>query len=296
MHLNLSESREIVIPILTKDFQNKIKLVFSKSIDLKEQSSAKIHQAEHLLLAELGLVDWDPDPRLSFVKNYADTQRAERIDADYFQPKYTEIEDSVRSYSGGWDMLGNLVYIQDSNFRPEEEIEYSYIELADIGINGEITECMISVGKNLPTRARRRVEMGDVIVSSIEGSLDRIALVGQQYDQALCSTGFHVLKSKAIYPETLLVLMKSVIGQNQLRKGCSGTILSAISKSKLNSLHLPRVREEIQAQIQQKVMDCFNLRNRSKHMLECAKRSVEITIEQDEQTAIEWLDNNADDG
>ena len=33
----------------------------------------------------------------------------------------------------------------------------------------------------------------------------------------------------------------------------------------------------------------FNLQTQSKHLLECAKRAVEIAIEQDEQTAIDYL-------
>ena len=39
----------------------------------------------------------------------------------------------------------------------------------------------------------------------------------------------------------------------------------------------------------QKVVDSFNSRNRAKDLLEHAKRAVEIAIEQDEQTAIDWL-------
>ena len=33
-----------------------------------------------------------------------------------------------------------------------------------------------------------------------------------------------------------------------------------------------------------------NLRRHAKDLLECAKRAVEIAIEQDEQTAIDWLE------
>ncbi len=295
-NVNPEELKKVDIPLLCDELQSKITLSFDNAFSLIKASEVKYHQAENSFLTELGLIDWNPKHSLSFVRKYSDAQHADRIDADYFQPKHAEIEETIRRYPGGWDTLGNLVNIQDSNFKPEEEIEYSYIELADIGINGEITVCTISKGKDLPTRARRRIETGDVIVSSIEGSLDRIALIDGQYDQALCSTGFYILKSKAINPETLLVLMKSLIGQHQLKKGCAGTILSAISKINLDSLCLPRVREEIQAKIQQKVTECFNLRNRSKHLLECAKRSVEIAIEQDEQTAIDWLDNNAEGG
>lgn len=95
--------------------------------------------------------------------------------------------------------------------------------------------------------------------------------------------------SKFFNSETLLVLLKSIVGQLQLKKGCSGTILTAINKDEFNKLVLPKVDEAVRFQIQQKITESFNLRKQSKHLLECAKRAVEIAIEQNEDTAIKWL-------
>ena len=52
---------------------------------------------------------------------------------------------------------------------------------------------------------------------------------------------------------------------------------------------IPLLPEDKQAEIQQKVVESFNLRNHAKALLEYAKRAVEITIEKDEQAAINWL-------
>jgi type I restriction enzyme, S subunit len=115
-------------------------------------------------------------------------------------------------------------------------------------------------------------------------------LIDNEYNQALCSTGFHVISSKTINPETLLVLLKSIIGQMQLKKGCSGTILTAINKDEFRKVVVPILPQEIQEEIRQKITESFALRRQSKHLLECAKRAVEIAIEQDEQAAIDWLE------
>ncbi len=179
--------------------------------------------------------------------------------------------------------------LQDSKFNPDAETEYKYIELANIGGNGEVTGCMVEQGEDLPTRARRKVNTGDVIISSVEGSLDSMALITEEYDGALCSTGFHVVRSDMLKSEVLLVILKSIIGQLQLKKGCSGTILTAINKEEFSKIAVPKIREEKQIEIQQKVLESFNGRKRAKHLLECSKRAVEIAIEQDEQAAIDWL-------
>ena len=57
----------------------------------------------------------------------------------------------------------------------------------------------------------------------------------------------------------------------------------------IRQMPIPNMSFETQRQISQKITDSFNLRKQSNHLLECAKRAVEIAIEQDEQTAIDWL-------
>ena len=150
---------------------------------------------------------------------------------------------------------------------------------------------MVEQGEDLPTRARRKVAAGDVIVSSIEGSLESIALITEEYDNALCSTGFHVIQSEVLNSKVLLVLLKSIVGQLQLKKGCSGTILTAINKEEFSKIAVPEIKEEKQAEIEQKVIESSNLRKQAKDLLEHAKHAVEIAIEQDEQTAINWLES-----
>ena len=270
--------------------ENRIANCFILHEVINKQSEQLYSQAQTLLLSELGFTNWQPKHRLTFVKNYSDTEQVERIDAEYYQPKYEEIAHAIKSCSGGWDTLENLVDLKDENFRPADKTEYKYIELANIAGNGEIAGCMIEQGQDLPSRARRKVATGDAIVSSIEGSLDSIALIDEEYDQALCSTGFYVVNSQAFNSETLLVLLKSIVGQLQLKKGCSGTILTAINKDEFGKVILPIIVEEKQIQIQQKVVESFRLRKQSRQLLECAKRAVEIAVEQDEQTAIDYLE------
>ena len=290
-NVNLEEVKRIEIPLLGNQLQKKITSSFDKAFHLIQSSEKVYHQAQTLLLTELGLTDWQPKQQLTFVKNFSDTQRVERIDANYFQPRYDDIVNAIKEYPGGWNTLENLARLKDSNFNPDAETEYKYIELANIGRNGEITDCMVEQGEGLPTRARRKVVARDVIVSSIEGSLESIALITEEYDRALCSTGFHVVQSDVLNSETLLVFLKSRVGQLQLKKGCNGTILTAINRDEFSRIVAPIIKADKQAEIQQKIVESFNLRKRAKDLLENAKRAVEIAIEQDEQAAIDWLDS-----
>lgn len=274
-----------------ENLQTEIEKTYLRSKDLTELSKVRYAETQPLLLSELGLDDWQLKHQLTFATDYASMQRAERIDADYFQPRYEDIISAIKCYPGGWGTIANQAHLKDSNFKPEPETEYKYLELANIGRDGEIKGCMVEHGQDLPSRARGKVNAGDVIVSSVEGSLESIALITEEYDNALCSTGFHTVKPGALNSETLLALLKSDVGQLQLKKGCSGTILTAINRDEFGKIIVPIIKSERQTEIQQKVIESFNLRKQAKELLEYAKRSVEIAIEQDEQTAIDWLES-----
>ena len=183
----------------------------------------------------------------------------------------------------------SLCNLYDKNFNPNEKKTYQYIELADVGQSGDISDVGIQYGSDLPTRARRIVKSGQIIVSSVEGSLQSCALITDEYDGALCSTGFYVLDSNYINSETLLVLFKSEPIQALMKQRCSGTILTAISKDELLSMPLPMIDEGIQTEIATKVQESFAFRKQSKQLLEYAKRAVEMAIEQGEDVAMEWL-------
>ena len=197
-NVNAEELKRVEIPLISIALQGRITSSFDSAFSLVQASEAKYAEAETLLLAELGLIDWRPKQRLSFVRSFSDLAQAGRIDADYFQPKYNDIVNAIKAYTGGWDTLGNLVTIADKNFTPKDNAEYQYIELSNISDNGEVNGCTTELGKDLPSRARRQVTKGDVVVSSIEGSLASIALIDADYDLALCSTGFYVVNSANI--------------------------------------------------------------------------------------------------
>ena len=288
--LPLDKVRNIPIPLLSSGFQKYCRQIVEAGYKALRDSETLYRQAEQVLLAELGLLNWKPKHRLSFVKNFSDTQASERIDAEYFQPMYEEVVGRIKQYKKGFKSLAEIVKVKDKNFQPKDDVIYRYIELANILTNGNINGFIEAVGKELPTRARRKVNVGDVIVSTIEGALSSIALINDDLDNALCSTGFFIINSEKINSETLLVLLKSPVGQLQLKKGCSGTILTAIGDDEFKRIILPDLPAGIQIDIKKKITEMYESRALSKRLLDIAKRGVEMAIEKSEQDAKNWID------
>ncbi len=287
--LALVRIRNFKIPLLSESFQRVINKLINKADHAQHKAKLIYPQAEQILLSELGILNWKPKYKQSFIRNYSDTKSSDRIDAEYFQPVYDDLVEVVKKYKGGHKTLGSIVKIKDKNFVPEDDVTYKYIELANISANGNINGFIEAQGKALPTRARRKVNTGDVIVSSIEGSLSCIALITDDLNNALCSTGFYVVNSDSLNSETLLVLLKSLVGQLQLKKGCSGTILTAIGDTEFKKVILPEVAPKTQEAIKQKITYMYKSKAQSKSLLEIAKSGVEMAIEKNEEEAQNWI-------
>ena len=284
--LNLDDLKSLTIPRFTESLYLQIETAIKAAFASVDESKKRYQIAETILHDILCV-----SKCAIFEKTYSEKKLSAsfassgRLDAEYYQPKYEAIAQKLNTR----ETVLSLCNLYDKNFNPDEKQTYQYIELADVGQSGDIFDVDIQYGSDLPTRARRIVKSGQIIVSSVEGSLQSCALITSEYDGALCSTGFYVLDSDSINSETLLVLFKSEPIQALMKQRCSGTILTAISKDELLSMPLPMIEENVQKEIAAKVQESFALRKQSKQLLEYAKQAVEMAIEQGEDVAMEWL-------
>ena len=294
-HLTLPFVLNLKIPFISDAFFVTIKNLYTKSTSLLDDSLRFYNESVQLLNREIGYTDSHLSSNLSAnsIQTFSNSLlKYNRIDSEYYQPTYNQYYDIVKKYTNGFDTINHKCDIKDDNYLPKTKQKYKYIELSNVGKNGNITGHMECEGQELPTRARRIVATGDVIVSSIEGSLESCALVTEEYNDALCSSGFYVVRSSFFNPETLLVLFKSKPIQMLLKRGCSGTILTAISKNELNKIPLPLIKEDIQERIAQYVQDSFKLKRESKHLLDIAKQAVEMAIDENEGNALNLIKGN----
>lgn len=278
-HLTITLVKNFDILKAQEVLVEKCSQLYKKHREVLCLSKSLYTSAENYLLECLGMQGFVANPNAYNIKTLKESfLESGRIDAEYYLPKYEDYTKAVSAYAGGVAPLNEVCMIQDDNYTPEAKQTYRYIELADIGKSGDIMGCLCEKGEDLPTRARRLVLTGDVIVSSIEGSLGSCALITEDYNHALCSTGFYVVRSSQINSETLLTLFKSEPIQQLLKKGCSGTILTGIGKQEFKQIPIPLIRPEVQAEIAQHIQRSFSLRKEASQLLEEAKLSVEQVI------------------
>ncbi len=290
------------IPIPVWDaLPSAIEKTYLHSKELKELSKTRYNDAQTLLLSELGLADWQPKQQLTFVKNFSDTEHAGRIDADYFQPKYDKIINTIKSYNGqdNWDTLENLVtlkkcvevgskayiengipFVRVSNLSPFEITQEKYIS----------EELYAGITEHQP-------KQGEILLS--KDATPGIAHYLREAPQKMISAGGILrLKSKTdrINNEYLTLVLNSILTQEQVNRDVGGSVILHWRPDQVAGTVIPILPQEKQTEIQEKVLESFSLRKRAKDLLECAKRAVEIAIEQDEQAAIEWLEAVSETG
>lgn len=283
-NVNPEEVKEIEIPLLSEKLQKAIQSNYRSAHENLVAAQEAYKLAEDILNSSLGIADF-ADESCS-IKTLSDSfMQSGRLDAEYYQPKYEKILLQLNAK----ETISSLCNLYDSNFVPDTNTEYEYIELSNVGLSGDISSVEKIIGGELPSRARRIVQKGQVIVSSVEGSLSSCALINSEFDGALCSTGFYVIDSDKINSETLLVLFKSEPIQSLLKQRCSGTILTAISKDEFLNMPLPLINNVVQKEISVKVQESFRLRKEAKRLLDNAIKVIEMAIETDEETALNGL-------
>lgn len=285
-HLTLPAIYNMIIPVFSESLQHEIADMYKASVEAKRYAQQKYDAAVDLLLSIFPLADFVPSLVNSSIRLFSEAFRTTgRLDAEYFQPKYEDYKTLLNSA----DTVLSLCNLYDENYTPQEEQDYKYIELANVSTYGGISDVEVIHGTDLPSRARRKVRKGQVIVSSVEGSLQSCALITEEYDEALCSTGFYILDSDTINSETLLVLFKSDPIQALMKQRCSGTILAAITKDEFLRMPFPIVDDVIQKHIADFVRQSFEARYQSNKLLSDAKYVVELAIERDEEKAMNWI-------
>ncbi len=103
--------------------------------------------------------------------------------------------------------LGDCVVINDSTYSPKEA--WPFINYLD---TGNITENRISKIQNLitgkdkiPSRARRKVCLGDIVYSTVRPNQKHFGLLKNIPENFLVSTGFSVIRAKSSYAHTSFI-------------------------------------------------------------------------------------------
>lgn len=186
-------------------------------------------------------------------------------------------EDS-RPLPPGWKLarLGDLCdSISTTDPRKEPDKKFTYIDISSIDRQSKsIVSPSVKSGKDAPTRARRIVRKGDVLVATTRPNLNAVALVGEEYDGQVCSTGLCVLRPlpECLDPEWAYFATIRSDFVDSLSGAVTGAMYPAVSDKRVyeQTIPLPPLSE------QQRIVAVLN---QQMAVVEGARKAAESRLE-----------------
>lgn len=131
--------------------------------------------------------------------------------------KYQKYKDSGVEWIGeipeNWEVK-KLKYIAEVNSdtlteKENDDFELEYIDISSVNSNGEIIGDNHYFFSESPSRARRIVNYGDTIVSTVRTYLKAIAFIDFEKENLICSTGFAVIHPlQGLVPKFLFYIFR----------------------------------------------------------------------------------------
>ena len=295
--LGINNLQKINIPLLSQNFQSSIAELVNKSYTLRQSADTLYKEAEDILLEELGFKDYQIKNQKCFVKNLSDTQKVSRIDAEYFQPKYEDLIDKIKEYKGGYSSLDNIANIKSGSLVPDDlysddKSGIPYIRVRDLNFKGEINKENIVYLKNFTNTNETIAYTGDYIIATI-GTVGKVGIVDNKLNRCIPSNNTSKISLKNKQNELFyLLLFQSFIFQQQIEKEFTQTAQPKILDNQLCNIIIPLLPDSIQSTISSKLRQSFLDRQKSLDLLAVAKGAVEVAIEDGEDVAFGYIDNN----
>ena len=147
-------------------------------------------------------------------------------------------------FSGGWETkrLGEISDVNPQNFSSNTNPNYkfNYITLEQVDF-GKLLGYSEEVFRTAPSRAQRILRNGDVLMSTVRPNLMAHLFFHGQVPNAVCSTGFAVLRAKhdSSVPYFLFSQLFSEGVNNQIDKILSGSNYPAINSRDVKLIEIP---------------------------------------------------------
>lgn len=272
--------RQISVPIFSKQFNVEVEKLVYKSFNLLEESKKHYWDAVEILNSELGLKDWQPNNAPVNIKQLKESfLTSGRLDAEYYQPKYDEIENIIKNYKNGTEVIGDL-FTQNTEVCDFKEEAYNYIEIGDINISDGTANYNLISKEELPDNAKRVLHKNDILISKVRPYRGAVSIIDFDDDKLIGSGAFTVLHEKTTYKkEVLQILLRTQVYRDWLLKWNVGSSYPVIKDEDILRLPIPLIPQNIQIEIAEYVQNSISLRNEAKQLLENAKMMVEREIE-----------------
>jgi len=224
-NISPKQIEDFLVPLPPLPEQQKIASILSTVQNAKEKTEAVINAAKDLKKSMM---------KHLFTYGPVSPQEAENVPL-----KETEI--------GMVPEKWEVVRLRDKVVKTEQKdmrktsLKFKYIDVSSIDNNRiQIISSTEYQGKDAPSRARKVIKEGDVIIATVRPTLKRIAITPKEYDNQICSTAFCVLRgNKDLFSYYLYYVIQRDSFIDELEKIQRGASYPAVTDSDVKNIKLP---------------------------------------------------------
>lgn len=293
--LSIERIRKIKIPIVSSEFQDEIESLVSSAFEKLQKSKETYQAAQNLLLEHLGLKDFNPPSQTINIKSFADSFGSSgRLDAEFYQEKYDVFVKKLKGQK--YDELKNLVSIKKSiepGSSAYDEQGLPFIRVSDYDkfqISSPAKYLSDAYCQEYSETLKSLQPKKGTILFSKDGTVGIAYLLSKDLDGITSGAILHLkVKDKRVLPEYLTLVLNSLVVQIQAERDVGGSIIQHWRVEEIKEVVIPIISMEIQTQIADLIKQSNYLRIKSKGLLEKAKKAVELAIEKDQESALDFI-------
>lgn len=295
--LDYQSIKKFLIPILSMEFQLEIQNLVKDSHKALEESKELYKKAEETLYLELGLDPKNPlqslldsktnnptnSPNISIHTLKESFLKTGRLDSEYYQKKY-EINKKI-IMNKKYTVLDNLVSVTKS-IEPGSNLYKNkgipFIRVANLTQYG-LSEADVFLDEKdfFPQYLQILYPKKDTILFSKDGSIGVAYCIKEDKEVITSGAILHLnIKDKEnILPEYLTLFLNSIFVKLQAQRDCGGSIISHWRIEDIKKVLVAILDIKTQEKIAKYIQESFNLRKKSKQLLDNAKIKVEEQIQ-----------------
>ncbi|HEV8081547.1 MAG TPA: restriction endonuclease subunit S [Chitinophagaceae bacterium] len=251
-NLTIDILKKLKIPLPPIKEQNILVTNYHKKLaaaeNLSKQSNDLESEIEKYFLEQLGLKPFSLKEKITTLQttDYASLDRWDFFSTD------TRIAIELKKSKFELSSIGKSFHFAKRSFNKSlyKKDTFKYIEIGAIDPTKGILEAKEVELKKAPSRATQLVKEGDLIIGTTRPYLKKFAIVSNEYDNDVCSSGFSVIEpTKEYHLPYLHQFLKCSYGIEQLKNKMTGGLYPAITEPELKAIKIPFPKVEVQKEI-----------------------------------------------
>jgi type I restriction enzyme S subunit len=281
MHLALTDARKIAVPFPSQDQQQRVEEIILAARQEATRSQFLYAQAEDALLGELGWNKVEVSQPKSWLVTVSRTRDIRRMDAEHFQPRYERLVNHLRKTGLARPMAEVAPYVkrglQPVYMTGGEVIVVNSQHLGRHLLNVEATER--TDRQFWDENSRSRLRKGDVLLYSTGAYVGRTNVWLEDQDGVASNHVTMIRPNDSCDARYLAVFLNAPPGLLQAEKWASGSGQRELYPEDIARFLVYLPPNEFQQKVAELVDQSYRARQKSKVLLERAKRTVEALIE-----------------